>query len=188
MSTRSVFTFRDADSAFHVYMHSDGYPSGAAKALSYAIGFAWSLPRYEADDFAAGFVAGNKARHWLQEPLCDFLESLTVMGRPKDYASKTVRLAISIPNAAFGPAPIDKGGNIRLLPSGSVYEVSPGDIEYRYEITPGNEPGTLRVVAFAMKGGWWDHPGLDNEEMIIHCELSDFAAKAEEYDKARRAA
>jgi hypothetical protein len=60
MSTRAVYTFVDANSEFHVYKHSDGYPRGAAQAIIKALTVAWSLPRYEADDFAASFVSANK--------------------------------------------------------------------------------------------------------------------------------
>lgn len=62
MSTRAVYTFRDADSEHHVYVHMDGYPDGAAMyfAKTLASGLIWPLPRFEADEFAAGFVAAVK--------------------------------------------------------------------------------------------------------------------------------
>jgi hypothetical protein len=64
MSTRAVFTFKGSASqgggTFHVYKHCDGYPSGAAVALANAAPLAWNLPRFEADEFAAAFIAGNK--------------------------------------------------------------------------------------------------------------------------------
>lgn len=64
MSTRSVFTFIDnpfgTERRFSVYKHSDGYPSGALAAVADAIPFAWPSPRFEANDFAAAFVRGNK--------------------------------------------------------------------------------------------------------------------------------
>ncbi len=63
MSTRAVYTFIDKDRpTYHVYKHHDGYARGAAEALAKAIPFAWKLPRFEADDFAAAFVAGNKTK------------------------------------------------------------------------------------------------------------------------------
>lgn len=63
MSTRAMYTFRSADGSeeFHVYKHQDGYPTGAAEALVAALEYAWPLPRYEADEFAAAFVAANKS-------------------------------------------------------------------------------------------------------------------------------
>lgn len=67
MSTRAVYTFIgcaefDRGERHHVYKHCDGYPSGAADAIAAAIPLAWPLPRFEADEFAAAFVAGNKER------------------------------------------------------------------------------------------------------------------------------
>src|ERR1700722_19005838 len=61
MSTRAVYTFIDAFDKFHVYKHCDGYPSGAAQAIANALPHAWTLPRFEPDEFAAAFIAGNKA-------------------------------------------------------------------------------------------------------------------------------
>ena len=61
MSTRATYQFVDADGGdFTVYKHCDGYPSGAAEWISKALKLAWELPRFEASDFAAAFVAANK--------------------------------------------------------------------------------------------------------------------------------
>lgn len=60
MSTRAVYTFVDDHSTIHVYKHHDGYPEGGISFLLAAIEFAWVLPRFEADDFAAAFVRANK--------------------------------------------------------------------------------------------------------------------------------
>jgi len=71
MSTRAVYTFSDEDTApIHVYKHHDGYPyasynSGRGEAggllwIKKAKELAWELPRFEADEFAASFVAANK--------------------------------------------------------------------------------------------------------------------------------
>lgn len=68
MSTRAVYSFYDeydTDTKWqvgghHVYKHHDGYPEGAVHALSRALPSAWSFPRFEADEFAASFVVGNK--------------------------------------------------------------------------------------------------------------------------------
>jgi hypothetical protein len=42
-----------------VYKHSDGYPDGAVCWITKALEHAWPLPRFEADEFAAAFVAAN---------------------------------------------------------------------------------------------------------------------------------
>jgi len=63
MSTRALFTFQDPDgSEYHVYKHYNGYPLGAINAIEAALKLkkVWDLPRYEADEFAAGFIAANK--------------------------------------------------------------------------------------------------------------------------------
>ena len=66
MSTRSVITFKDEHGAHSVYRHSDGYPNSkygvvAALAAFLADGIkCWTLPRFEADEAAAGFIATYK--------------------------------------------------------------------------------------------------------------------------------
>ena len=63
MSTRACYQFKDKDGiAITVYKHHDGYPSGAKEAIEAAIPFAWHLPRFEASDFGAAFVAANRQR------------------------------------------------------------------------------------------------------------------------------
>jgi hypothetical protein len=66
MSTRALYTFIEGGygetlTYYNVYKHHDGYPSGAAEALNNALAFSWRLSRFEADEFAAAFVAGNKS-------------------------------------------------------------------------------------------------------------------------------
>ena len=60
MGTRAVYSFSDDRETFHVYKHWDGYPENALQYISFAKDRAWKLPRYEADEFAASFVAANK--------------------------------------------------------------------------------------------------------------------------------
>ena len=63
MSTRCTLTIRDADNAFSIYRHSDGYPDtehGVLEGLRAAFPLAWPLPRFEADEFAAAIVAAWK--------------------------------------------------------------------------------------------------------------------------------
>lgn len=63
MSTRAVFTFHAYQrDTFHVYKHCDGYPEYARETLFNALPYAWPLPRFEPDDFAAAFIAGNKSK------------------------------------------------------------------------------------------------------------------------------
>lgn len=67
MSTRACYRFIEPDlksaiagGIVTVYKHHDGYPIGALKAIKNALALAWPLPRFEADEFAAAFVAANK--------------------------------------------------------------------------------------------------------------------------------
>ena len=69
MSTRAIYSFDTDYGMVHVYKHHDGYPTGAADALKAAQAYAWPLPRYEGDDYAAAFVAANKIPYFLQPGL-----------------------------------------------------------------------------------------------------------------------
>lgn len=62
MSTRATYEFKDQYGSHTVYIHFDGYPSNAYKYIQNALKLAWELPRFEADEFAAAFVATNKNR------------------------------------------------------------------------------------------------------------------------------
>lgn len=65
MSTRCVITVKDESSEYSIYRHHDGYPDGPHGVLSdlnkvSVSGKVWKLPRFEADDFAAGILAELK--------------------------------------------------------------------------------------------------------------------------------
>tara|TARA_R100001086_G_scaffold123576_1_gene63680 strand:- start:56 stop:514 length:459 start_codon:yes stop_codon:yes gene_type:complete len=73
MSTRACYTFLDTHfgetRSFHVFKHFDGYPytqchtgeeAGGLIWIREALTYAWKLPRFEADEFSASFVAANK--------------------------------------------------------------------------------------------------------------------------------
>lgn len=62
MSTRAVYGFKDEFGTHHVYVHHDGYPSGAAEKFQATLDSknAWPLPRFEANEFGAAFIACNK--------------------------------------------------------------------------------------------------------------------------------
>ena len=66
MGTRAVYTFKDENDSFSVYKHYDGYPegqgggTGAYGFIEAAKDFAWELPRFDASEFAAAFIAANK--------------------------------------------------------------------------------------------------------------------------------
>lgn len=60
MGTRAIYIFEDEQDSIAVYKHYDGYPRGAADFIEEAKEYAWAFPRFEADEFAAAFVAANK--------------------------------------------------------------------------------------------------------------------------------
>jgi hypothetical protein len=62
MGTRAIYTFKGFGESYHVFVHYDGYPEGAADYFRRTLeeGKVWTLPRYEPDEFAAGFVASIK--------------------------------------------------------------------------------------------------------------------------------
>ena len=62
MGTRAIYIFEDEHEEVHVYKHYDNYPQGAVDFIEEAKACAWPLPRFEADEFAAAFVAANKNR------------------------------------------------------------------------------------------------------------------------------
>jgi len=143
MSTRAVYTFFDDedDGSYHVYKHHDGYPSGAYEAITNALEYAWQLPRYEADEFAAAFVAGNKSSYKNQ-----LLELLSKPKRTKAECAEIKHLK-EMHEKGYS------GGGIRLItpergdmPAKDAALAFAGDIEFRYEIRC--REGVLHITAF----------------------------------------
>lgn len=60
MSTKGLYTFKDAIGKYQVYVHWDNMPEEAIVKIKRAMEKAWVFPRFEADEFAAAFVASNK--------------------------------------------------------------------------------------------------------------------------------
>ena len=55
MSWNSVITVTDEHDSHAIYVH-DGPPDHVLTSVEVALAFAWPLPRFEADDFAAALV------------------------------------------------------------------------------------------------------------------------------------
>jgi hypothetical protein len=60
MATRANLIVKDKYNTIQIYRHYDGYPKAVIPELSEALKFAWKLPRFEADDFAAAIVRAWK--------------------------------------------------------------------------------------------------------------------------------
>jgi len=171
MSTRAMYTFIDPESkeTHHVYKHYDGYPKGAARWIKAALAYAWPLPRFEADEFAAAFVAANKSHYRNCE-----LELLRLLAHdaPTDRTQSDI-LEELIQMRRY--AANSQGGGVRLMHSGSVYAVAPADIEYRYEVTL--VKGKLQVTAYSTNFG--DARTKANEKRIYKGSLAGFEALEE---------
>jgi hypothetical protein len=155
MSTRACYRFipengpNDFPGVVTVYEHRDGYPKGAAKAIEAALPYAWPLPRFEADEFAAAFVRANKknaddhARDyetWAAET-ADPEKKAACFAVAKRYREENVH-----------------GGDVRLVPfeGPDAYQRFAEDIAYLYDIRCVD--GKLRITAYTARdeqdGGW----------------------------------
>lgn len=168
MSTRALFTFKDETAAFNVYKHYDGNPSGAARVIRHAIDyFAWPLPRFEADEFAAAFVAAGKA--------CCFADYLDTH---KTHRNR--RGALSHAVAYYSDAArFFRGGGVRLMPQGDPDGVALqhcSDIAYRYELMMGTGGRKLIIKATA-----WADQSI-HRRTIFYDPFEDFERGAKTLD------
>jgi hypothetical protein len=62
MSTNAIITFSDEEYSYSIYQQYDGDPKEVAKSLTAALEFAWPLPRFEPEEFAAAYIRANKVR------------------------------------------------------------------------------------------------------------------------------
>lgn len=140
MSTRGCYRFTDGGSnqgPFTVYKHSDNYPyteHGGIAAIAKAVDYAWGLPRFEADEFAAAFVSANKPSR--RELVAEW--KARGMADAERYAQSGA------------------GGQVRLLntPGDMTLDHMPGDIEYLYDVTC--RKGQLFIVVAKIGGGFGD--------------------------------
>jgi hypothetical protein len=157
VSTRACYRFipqngpNDWPGVVTVYKHSDGYPRGAAEAIERAIPHAWKLPRFEADEFAAAFVRGNKMS---AEDHAREYEAYAAKASDTDkpYLLETARKYRTDP----GYRSI-VGGGIRLVPFEGIdaHKRFACDTEYLYDIRCVD--GKLLVTAYTTseRDGQW---------------------------------
>lgn len=160
MSTRACYRFipengpNDWPGVVTVYKHMDGYPSGAADAIEAALNFAWPLPRYEADDFAAAFVAANKSL--ITKYQREFFEVGQKPATPETGARlRDLRTAIT--SYTEGDYRHYRGGNVRLVPFEGLdaHKRFASDTEYLYDIRCVG--GKIQVTAYTTieRDGEW---------------------------------
>lgn len=182
MSTRGCYRFIDGDNQgpYTVYKHSDNYPwgqYGGVAAIAAALPYAWPLPRFEADEFAAGFVSANKkcaedmAREYDQRATeYEKADPDTVEWGP-ERGKKAIAKAVASyrrqaaeyrdPNSSYAKM---CGGNVRLMntPDANSLDYLPGDIEYLYDVSfrhsDLNGNGNLWIKVHETSGGWGDKP------------------------------
>src|SRR5215469_18024132 len=159
MSAKACYRFwplEDWPGVVTVYQHQDGDPAGAAKAIEAALAFAWPLPRFECEEFAAAFVAANK---WSAECFAAHYLSQAAEAEAKGDAQRADRLRGIAAKYGPGGAYCDMiGGGIRLVPfeGADAHRRFANDTEYLYDIRCTG--GRLRVTAHttvAREGKWW---------------------------------
>ncbi len=159
MSTRALYSvFEDSQQPINIYIHSDGYPSGAAEHIREALIFAWALPRFEADEFAAALCTGVKS-HYLQR----YAEALEkqISGEPNDDFHSAKNMKEYATKYA--------GGGARIFSPGPPIEADACDLEYRYEIRLLNDK--LHIKCLSTR--YWDEPRTETER---------FAGSFDEFD------
>ncbi len=156
MSTRACCRFIDPDltdpEVVTVYKHSDGYPDGAVCWITKALEHAWPLPRFEADEFAAAFVAANKP-----SAITRRMDYIANAERETDPARKLHLLEAA---DDYGPESRNAdcvGGGVRLVnkPGCDAFKIYATDIEYLYDVT---RKGNLLHIwpATSERNGIWD--------------------------------
>jgi hypothetical protein len=154
MSTRACYRFIDPETAevVTVYKHADGYPEGAVCWITRALDFAWAPPRFEADEFAAAFIAANKKsakiRRW---------EHLERAERESDPDRKKALLQSAEDWGPGGRYAGITGGDLRVVnqPGLDAFKSYAADIAYLYDVTV--KAGQLQVTAHATRerdGKW----------------------------------
>ena len=152
MSTRACYRFfplngpNDWPGVVTVYKHHDGYPSGAAKAIEATLPHAWPLPRFEADEFAAGFVRANKKSPEDFAVECDQQAAgYDALDKPEDAKWARERAEKYRTDPGYRSS---CGGEIRIVPYEGLdaYKRFATDIAYLYDIRCEN--GKIRVTAY----------------------------------------
>jgi hypothetical protein len=166
MSTRAVYTVYEDQTPIHIYIHHDGYPAGAADHIRDAMEFAWKMPRFEADEFAAALCAGVKCR--------ELKKLIAALENPAEHTDSWRNAAAVKKRIAEGHS---TGGGVRIFKTCPIEELhlQSGDLAYRYEIRYLDKQ--LWIKAFSTD--YWD--GFEESE-IFNGSFDSFAARAKEIE------
>ena len=160
MSTRACYRFIDPDTTdpevVTVYKHSDGYPDGAVCWITKALEHAWPLPRFEADEFAAAFVAANKPSAKTRR-----MDYIAKAERETDPEKKLHLLKAAEDYGPGGGYADCVGGGVRPVnkPGCDAFKIYATDIEYLYDVTRNvtRKGNLLHIVGYSVseRNGDW---------------------------------
>ena len=159
MSSRACYRFIDPDptdpEVVTVYKHSDGYPDGAVCWITKALEHAWRLLRFEADEFAAAFVAANKPSAKTRR-----MDYIAKAERETDPERKLHLLKAAEDRGPGGRHADCVGGGVRLVnkPGCEAFKTYATDIEYLYDVT--RKGNLLHIVGYStseQNGEWTIH-------------------------------
>ncbi len=175
MSTRACYRFipengpNDFPSVVTVYKHHDGYPKGAAQAIEAALPFAFRLPRFEADEFAAAFVRANKKN--ADDYAQDYETWATETADPEKKAACLAVADRYRKEKAYRESV--QGGGLRLVPfeGPDAYQRFASDIAYLYDIRCVG--GKLQVTAYTPS----EHDGAWTLEKFFEGSLRQLARR-----------
>lgn len=151
-----VFTFINdgdpIDDGYHVTHQWVPNHELAAKYIERALPFAWALPRYEPDEFAAAFIAGNKescarrAEFWRQlaQTVRTAAEESLRQGDEKTYNEQIDLVNMYIRDAVDWESGkhSNPGGGIRLT------RLQPSDFRYEAHYVVWYDDDGLRVAVY----------------------------------------
>ncbi len=154
MSTHAIVQFKDEEGIVSVFKHSDGNPRWIGQHLKEALEYAWELPRFEANEFAAAFVTACKLAH--KKIIDENTEWCLQQGHTPNHRTA--------------------GGEIRIVPrSDALAWQWAGDSQYRYLVE--SKKNQLTVTAWEIgEYGMLDGPMEWHQARIYRGDLDGLIA------------
>lgn len=169
MATRAVYVFVDDDNpdGVIVYKHHDGYVAGALHHIVSALPFAWPLPRFDACDFAAAFVAANISEV-VRDTYPKIVQAAKAAGDKGSYKDKHLKVVVDVTLQDYQLR--NCAGSVRLLPFGNGTtwaDVAPWDIAYVHTIS-------MQTIGKSSR-----HKGKKVPDLYVKCQRPIFDEAAE---------